>query len=408
MSGEPVRKRLVFYIPGFDPFPPRRYRELYRRESARQAAISGYEISQNAEGMGRYGWRVASQQGGRATQAEIRVLLWADIVQSSMKAGIAATYGQLLRTARIYISTGALRRLVRMRRGPVLAAFYPVVMLQLQLAAALLLAWASAGAFHWGAAALALPDWLGGGAAWLAGLGLGWALLAWFKRHDSRFYAYYLMHDYAFAARWRGANPPELETRMGAFGDEIAAALQGDADEVLVIGHSSGVHLGISILADLMRAGRIPADGPALGFLSLGQAVPMMSFLPEATRLRRDLHDLSRSDQLFWLDISAPGDGASFALCDPVAVSGVAPPDQKWPLILSAAFSQTLAPETYAALRWRFFRRHFQYLCAFERPGQYDYFRITAGPQTLAQRFTGQSPSPSRIATAHSKFRSMT
>ena len=32
-----VRRRKVFYLPGFDPVPPRRYRELYRREGVQQA-----------------------------------------------------------------------------------------------------------------------------------------------------------------------------------------------------------------------------------------------------------------------------------------------------------------------------------------------------------------------------------
>ena len=35
-----VRRRRVFYIPGYDPFHPRRYRELYRKEGATQAAPS--------------------------------------------------------------------------------------------------------------------------------------------------------------------------------------------------------------------------------------------------------------------------------------------------------------------------------------------------------------------------------
>ena len=40
-----VRRRRVFYIPGYDPIHPRRYRELYRKEGAAQAAISGYDIA---------------------------------------------------------------------------------------------------------------------------------------------------------------------------------------------------------------------------------------------------------------------------------------------------------------------------------------------------------------------------
>lgn len=51
-----VRKRRVFYIPGYDPFHPRRYRELYRKESAARADISGYEIVlKPKEGKGTYG-----------------------------------------------------------------------------------------------------------------------------------------------------------------------------------------------------------------------------------------------------------------------------------------------------------------------------------------------------------------
>lgn len=105
--------------------------------------------------------------------------------------------------------------------------------------------------------------------------------------------------------------------------------------------------------------------------------------------------------------MSAPGDGCAFALCDPVAVSGVAPDDKKWPLVISAAFTQTLSPERWKELRWRFFRLHFQYLCAFDRVRDYDYFRITAGPMTLGQRFDGRAPSNSRIDVAASKFTSM-
>ena len=163
----------------------------------------------------------------------------------------------------------------------------------------------------------------------------------------------------------------------------------------------------MSILADLLRDGRLPQDGPALAFLSLGQVVPMVSFLPRAARLRNDLRYLSARDELTWVDVTAPGDGCAFALCDPVAVSGVAPENKRWPLVFSAAFTQSLSPERWKELRWRFFRLHFQYLCAFDRPKDYDYFQITAGPKTLAARYAGRAPSRSRIDRAVSKYTSV-
>ena len=337
-------------------------------------------------------------------QAGIDVLIWSDIVRDSMATTIPATYLQLLRTAAIYIGSGALGRLMRLRKGPVIAALYPVFFLLSPLGLALLAGWLLfrlaregahlAGLEGQGLGILAL--FFGG----VAGAALVWAVLRGCRARDGRFFAYYLMHDFAFSAHLRGAYPSALETRMAEFADLIAGALQEDTDEVLIVGHSSGAHLAVSVLADMLRDGRVPRDGPALAFLSLGQVVPMVSFLPAAHRLRADLQYLSESDALCWVDVTAPGDGCAFALCDPVAVSGVARPGKRWPLVLSAAFTQTLSPARWKALRWSFFRLHFQYLCSFARPDHYDYFMITAGPQLVADRYHGRAPSRSRIDRA--------
>lgn len=387
-----VFRRHVLYIPGYDPFPPRRYRELYRTEGAAQAAISGYRLAIQPRAGETYGWRVAAEIESRTVEAEVEVLVWSDLVKGSMGRGILGTYAQLARTAWLYLRSGALRRLIRLRKGPMIAALYPAVLLVVQALAAALV----------GGLALWLAQGLPWGLGWALALAAGWAVLEGFRRIDHRLFVYYLMHDYAFTTIEGGAYPAVLETRLAAFRARLRGALESGVDEVLVVGHSSGVHLGVSVLADLIREG-VP-DGPALGFLSLGQAVPMVSFLPGAARLRGDLAYLSEREELAWVDVTAPGDGCSFALCDPVAVSGVAPEGQVWPLVISAAFTQTLSPEKWQALKRRYFRLHFQYLCAFDRPGDYDYFRVTAGPLTLAERFRGRKASSSRIATPLSPF----
>ena len=390
-------RRKVFYIPGYDPIHPRRYRELYRKEGREQAVVSGYALKLLPKSdKGGYGWRVEGMIDGNATATEVEVLVWSDIVRNSMATGIVATYLQLIRTVWAYVGSGALFRLMRLRKGPMIAALYPIGVLVVQLVAALLAGW-----LMFRAGALLHP---------ILGAALGLVViptvLRWFRQHDNRILAYYLMHDYAYSAQFHGANPPELEARMAEFRATIADALRPDCDEVLIVGHSSGAHLGVSILADLMRAG-LPAEAPALSFLTLGQVVPMVSFLPGARRLRGDLHYLSARKEITWVDVTAPGDGCAFALCDPVCVTGVAPLNKCWPLVISAAFTQTLSPERWRALRWRFFRLHFQYLCAFDRPGDYDYFQITAGPVTLAERYRNRHPSKSRIETPLSPWRSV-
>jgi len=241
--------------------------------------------------------------------------------------------------------------------------------------------------------------------SWI-GLLVIWPILAWFRKIDNKLFAYYLMYDYAYSSQLKGANPPLLDVRLAEFGVALADALQSDADEVLLVGHSSGAHLAVHVLADMIRNHGLPEHAAELNFLSMGQVVPMMSFLPNAQKLRADLKMLSEQSSVFWLDVTAPGDGCSFALCDPVAVSGVASKDKKWPLDISAAFTQTLSPMRWKELRCRFFRLHFQYLCAFDAPGDYDYFRITAGPMTLSERYFGRSPSRSRFEKAVSGYTS--
>lgn len=395
--GQRTFRRRVFYIPGYDPIHPRRYRELYRKEGQAQAAISGYDLNLKPKKVkGPYGWHVSGQIDGRGAEADVEVLVWSDIVKSSMAQGILATYLQLGRTAWTYIGSGALFRLMRLRKGPMIAAVYPILMLLAQLA--------FAGVAAWGLASFASQ--LAPVAGWIAGAALFWLILRFFRRYDNKLFAYYLMHDYAYSAQGKGANPPALEARMAAFSLTIREALGAGFDEVLVVGHSSGAHLAVSILADVIRGG-LPTKHGKLAFLSLGQVVPMVSFLPEAKRLRADLHFLAACEDLTWVDVTAPGDGCAFALCDPVSVTGVAPPNKRWPLVVSAAFTQTLSPARWKELRWRFFRLHFQYMCAFDQPGDYDYFRITAGALTLTERYADRPASKSRIETATSGYRTM-
>lgn len=397
-----VRRRRVFYIPGFDPIQTRRYRHFYRTEGPAQAAISGYalEMGRKPDGVA-HGWTVSAQIDGEAVETVVEVLAWADIIGSSMRRTISATYAQMVRTAWIYVASGALFRLGRLRKGPTLAALYPVVMLSLQAVWAGLAGVALGLGLTWlvpGGAGVAL----GGAAGLLAGV----LWLKAFKRWDRWFLAYYLMHDYAFSAGLWGAYPPVLQARMDQFRARIRAALEEGWDEVLVVGHSSGAILGISILADMIRAGAV-GEGRVLSLLTLGQVVPMVSFLPEARKLRGDLAYLSEQDGVTWVDVTAPGDGCAFALCDPVAVSGVAGARKRWPLVISCAFTQTFSPERWRKMRFRWFRLHFQYMCAFDRPGDYDYFRITAGPLTLRARYAGRAPSKSRIERALSGYRSV-
>ena len=62
------------------------------------------------------------------------------------------------------------------------------------------------------------------------------------------------------------------------------------------------------------------------------------------------------------------------------------PPLPDHPKLLSPRFAEMFDAADYRALRRDKFRMHFQYIKAADRPVAYDYFRITAGARTLADR----------------------
>ena len=394
MQAQDVTRRLIFYVPGFDPFPLRRYRELYRKEAKRQAALAGYQISQlppdPALGAD---WGVDSVFEDQRTFAAFIVLGWSDLVKHAMSAGILRTYVALFQTLWIYLYSRAFFDLIQMRKGPVIAALHPVVMLLSQLLIALFTAWLVSLNFS--------SFWLSVPFASVIFI----AILRGFKALDRIFFAYYLMQDFAFSAQLRGAYPAPLQQRINAFSARIEKALKENWDEILVVGHSSGAHIAISALAQIERSAAFDQAPATVGFLSLGQVIPMVAFLPNAGQLRRDLYDISLSTAIYWVDITAPGDGCSFSLCDPVAVSALPLAAQTGPLVLSAAFSQALSPTRWRRLRWRFFKLHFQYLRAFDETHHYDYFAITAGPITLRKRFCNRKPSKQVQKIAYNHYR---
>lgn len=387
-----IKTRKVFYIPGFDPLPPRRYRELYRKEGAKQAQISGYELKQKTVAKhGASTWQVQSVFGNDHVTTDFQCLIWSDLVKASMKPSFWNIYFKSFYFFANYITTGALLRIMKVRLGPAIVALYPPLVTLAQLLIGLALA-------------LTIYALIAAISVLLATTAALIAVILFFKAMrylDKYLYAHYLMLDYTFFSRGRGAMPEGLSEKLDQFMAQVEVAEANDYDEILIIGHSSGAQLAVNLAAKILRQNEVKNK---LGVMTLGHSIPMSSFLPEAQYMRQDLQYLSEHRNVTWLDVSAPADGACFALADPVAISGVRTDKQIHPKVISAAFSKTLSQTQLDALRFRFFKKHFQYLCAFEHPDLYDYFLITAGPKPFADFVGGLKDSPSKIDQSYSGY----
>ncbi len=392
-----VARRKVFYVSGFDPLGPRRYRELYRTEGPMQAAVSGYTV--DVAGLprtecGAYRWRATHHRNGLRSEAEFEFLGWDDIVRHSFRPSLVYVYALMFRTLWCYLTSGAIQSMWRLRSGPLVAGLVPAFLMMFYVLYAGLI----------GSSAGLIVGVGFGGPVWLAagtGLFAGTAAMLCTRIFEEQLMIYFMVNDLGYTAAGNGRYPEVLCDRLDHFAARIHdAATSGQYDEVLVVGHSSGAQLGVSALARMIRRHGVP-DGPHVGLVTLGQSIAMISFLPEADDVRADLALLADEPRVFWLDVTAPGDGACFALTDPAANCRVGgrPATALNPLVVSAAFRCTMDPALLRRNRWRFLRMHFQYLCAFAKPDAFDYFEITSGPLALATRYAGRDCSPSMLAT---------
>ena len=190
---------------------------------------------------------------------------------------------------------------------------------------------------------------------------------------------------------WAYGKLPELDARIRGFAVHIAEKIRSsDAEEVLLVGHSVGTILTVPLVAELLRLQPdLGTRGPAFGLISLGNCLPLVSLLPGSTQLREDLKTVATAPGVRWVDFSARRDGASVTQVDPLEVSGISRPagipvrPQQFPVRIVKMF----APADYAVIKKDIFRIHFQYIMAGDLLTDYDFFAITAGPQSLAERF---------------------
>ncbi|MEO1614022.1 MAG: hypothetical protein AAFU55_16945, partial [Pseudomonadota bacterium] len=282
-----------------------------------------------------------------------------------------------------YVASGAFAALCRIRLASTLVGMYPVVALFCYFSTATLLGLYAVR----GLAALSGLPWWAMSPAFVI-IFYGFYRIS--RLVDDKTLVYYLMCDFGFTACESVGEAPEMDERVHAFAARVFADWsKGDCDELLIVGHSSGGSYAAAVAARLVQMGADKRMGPHLSFLTLGQTIPMLSFLPGAKRLRDELRLLGRAEEVDWVDVSSPADGGCYALSDPVGVSGVAPPmrERRNPKVISATFWEAISKEMKEELKGRWFRIHIQYLCAFDRPVDFDYFRITAGPKRLADRF---------------------
>lgn len=383
-----VQRRHVIYVQGYDPRGLAQYYRLFRTELRKSAALYGLQAKigrpQSANDDTMATWSIETQGHGWQTHVTYDFLRWEDLIKGDFAVPIWRT---VLHGFTIYCRAflaGVIPRIWKAHWRFGMFITYPhFVLLNLAI-------WSALPA--WGVATVAgylgatTPfKWIAAIAVFFAAL---WALL---KYTEKRTYALYLMSDTIFTWQFAHRARPEWDRRIDRFAQHLVeVARSSDAEEIVVVGHSSGSFLGVEIVARALAIDpALGRHGPRVVLLTLGSNLPIVGFIPASESFRKHLGQLAVAPAVDWIDGQSRKDVMNFYPFDPISGHGIdAGTARRNPTVVPIRFRDMIDPSHYNRFRWQFFRVHFQFVMASERPHPFDFYSIVCGPVALPDRVT--------------------
>lgn len=366
-GSESLRQR-VYFLSGFDPRGSAFYYRLFVGELHAYANRTGRPLTVSRR-RGQKDALVSSWQvlSGGETVLEVCFLHWDDIARQNWPRNPLRLIWDGLGGYGWYLLRGGLVRIGRLAPTVALCGLWPFLFFTF---------WAGLIAAVAMALAVLVTPFGAAGAALLL------AVLAW--RLAELQGVVWLYRSMRFTHRLGQARDGQLRQRVDDLAERILAIEQGQpAQQVQLVGHSSGSFV-MAMLAATLRRHRSYGDlAPRLRLLSLGQNLANLAVHPRAVAFHRDLRALAEEPRIPWRDITSRHDYLCFAGVDPYRSCGltIAPPTYPQLELIGLAQRQDLG--SWWAVITNQFPLHFEYLKTAppERQGGFDFFDTLLGTE---------------------------
>ena len=381
-----VQHRHIIYVQGYDPRGLAQYYRMFRTELRKfgrlyqlNATISRPQVAPDGETAS---WTIETKASDWQTRTRYDFLRWEDLIQRDLAEPIWRTVFHAIWIFWGGVFSGTIGRFWKAHWRFATFVAYPHFMLLIESLCAL----GIAVAFAKGLEALGIPDLFNIAAAaavFVAALG------AVLKYTENTTYVLYLLSDLIWTWEFSHRQRPEWDQRIDHFAQYLVNVVrESEAEEIVVIGHSSGSFLGTEILARALKLDpALGRHGPRVVLLTIGANFPIVGFLAASQDFRDHLRLLAVDPSIGWIDCQSRKDVMNFYPFDPIAGHGIdAGAARRNPTIVPVRFREIIKSEHYSRFRWQFFRVHFQFVMANELPHAYDFFMIVCGPIPLSER----------------------
>jgi hypothetical protein len=294
-----VQHRHIVYVQGYDPRGLAQYYRMFRTELRKFGRL--YQVGttigrpQVAPDGETASWTIETKASDWQTRTAYDFLRWEDLIQRDLAAPI---WGTVFKAMWIYwrlVFGGTIARFWRAHWRFATFISYPHFLLFNEAI------WSAAIAFLFGKGleALGIPGVFSLAAAAVTFVAVLGTLL---KYTENRSYLLYLLSDTIWTWEFAHRQRPEWDARIDRFAQYLVdVAGRSDAEEIVVVGHSSGSFLGAEILARALKLDpALGRRGPRIVLLTIGGNFPIVGTLDRLDRLpiaqRRDELLSVRSD----------------------------------------------------------------------------------------------------------------
>jgi hypothetical protein len=373
-----IMRRRVIYLHGYDPMGPDGYYGLFRSQLRKAAALWNVKADISpltVESRDIATWSITSRGPNWKVHTQYDFVRWEDIINKYTSEPLARQAVRAICWLIGDLVTGTATRTFRASWR------FGAHHLVLQLA---LLIWisisAAAGVFIW---------WALHGRGWLNAASLPIALaesivvfLA-MRPLAERWFVIRVNNHWPILREYGRGDATGFDRPIEVGAQRLTEAVaSNDADEIVLVGHSGGAPLALSVVARALDLNpEFGRCGPRIVVMTIGSIMPCVGFHPSAYKMRKTVGRIAIERSVAWIDCQFRKDSLNFWDFDPVVGIGIDIGSRRHnPLVWPVRFRDMLAPDHYRSLRWRLFRLHFQCIMANDMRAPYDYFMLTCGP----------------------------
>lgn len=343
--------RRTYFLSGFDPRGVAHYQRLFQRELKLQGVRLGRR--QTDQRLSRW---TLDADADAAPAHELCFLHWDDVARSHWPTNPLVLLRQCADFAGWYLLRGGLLRYALLCPGVALCGAYPLLWL--------LCGFILIGGGAWGViAALSLIEvpLLFTAAVVLLWSGLS-ALVLW--KLAERYGVVWLSRSIVFTHRLGQARDGDLRQCVGELVDQLLVLeLQCPAQEVWLVGHSSGSFVLAMVAAELHRRSQAVGLLQRLHLLTLGQNLANLALYSKASRFREDLQELTTGLKIPWTDVTSHQDLLCFADVNPYTSCGLTPPNEgHYPQMVVVNLARFRGAQRRRDWLSQLFDLHFDYL----------------------------------------------